>query len=401
MFRRPRLVGERSGLQYLAVATCMGFLSLIFAGVQAVRSRDIQRWDARVEAELLAQDVLESALEEATHETMLAVNDPAHSLFKALRSPAPGGSPSLPFVPRLVHLRRLLASERRVSFPTVVVAFEERRSTSEGQAGSIEWQGLLRCEARISALVPVPLVFAAARTRDVRVALVAAPHPLTGLCSMDVNLPLSEMRPRPAVPAIGLGENPTPVRFPLEHWRHKASLKIGVRPGRTTDQDYQFLCERLGALNGVVLVDNAGGRPLHLVNRAHRGRTLMVVTGALEMAAVRLEDPGKDSLTVLAFGDVKLAGELQGCLILAEAEEEQRRRPVARSSAPGTRVRGSLIVAAGPFVRGAGTEVDCLDPSASGERPGRLPDATFTLDPDLLFVSISPTLLSSRHWMES
>lgn len=369
-----RSAADRRGFQFLVLVLFVAILIVASAVVAAQRSRAPVEWAVRFAGELAVRDVVLSALEEATREVMLAAGDPQAELFARLRAESWS---SIELEPRVERARALLRGAPSASGLVARARFSDRRALVPGSEEESEWA------ARLVVTVQVALSGAAGgrvvgtQEREVRATSASPPRPLDAFGFLVAGRPGSTWRP-----ALDTGAAVPDVHLDPAVWRRKATLEVG---GDDPTAVFEGLARRLGAVNGVMLVENEGGRTLSLARRRHRGKLVLVVLGPLELSDVEPEDPALDLLTVIAFGDVRLAGTVHAALVLTG---RQGASP-ARELAPGSHLTGSLVVTCGELPPASGARLT-FDTRASFAGP-----LDRAIDPAHIVVSISPTLVAS------
>ena len=363
-----------------SVATALGFcmLGLAFGATQSLRRHHVGLWLERVRLEQAARDLACSALEEANHELMLEVNRPGAPVFEALRGPV--GAAVAPVL-KLPHTRALAARWPELELAQVTLAIPARRPLLE--ALPFEWVGVARTTAVVSFRVGGRASLEAVSVRELRASCVA-PVPFDrstlvdlGALAAGAGLALDRAAQERIAPALELLGS-------AQAWQARASLRIAPDGAGSVQSGFEVLARRLGRLDGIVLVDNAGRGALSLRNRAFSGRCVLVVTGAVDLADVRLADPACDLLTVIACGDARLEGRLEGAVLLMPGRAGSNLR---RTLADDLRVRGALVVPDGALVP-ASVRVEPLDTLVATDAAGHL-------RADRIHVSVSPNLL--RH----
>jgi hypothetical protein len=383
MSSRPRAAtAGRRGFHVLITVLVLALLAIASGLIGLHSSRRAVDWAHRSRVELVARDVVACALEEVTHEVMSEVNRPGSALWRALRSP--GLSP-VALDGRMARTRELARAHAFLTGLAATATITHRTpllpDRSLGDEG--EWEGSLVVRARVTCTRPSRLEVSGVQSRDVRVTTIAPPRPLDKFGFLDLSKDPSRWIP------------PLPVALPAatvdsmreEPWLRRATLRVEPDSKGDVQARFDALRGRLGSMNGVIAVENRAARPLRLVSHAHRGKTVIVVRGALEIADVSPELRGTDLLTVVAFGDVTVDGAVEAALILARPAGGPEPARAIRSSA---RIRGSLLIFGGRVTVGTGADLRCDNRyHFSGPDSGRIWE-------DRLYVSVSPDLTSDR-----
>lgn len=362
--RRPR--ARRRGLSLLVFLAVLSLLAFALGLTSARRSQSSLDWLTRLDRSGARLALLESAVSEAEYEFMLACNDPTTALFRELRDPLPEG---LRFTPELGESQLVAASMSEVEALGVEVHLREVSSFHVDFEPQQEWEGVLEVRARLT-----PRGGGSAQEllqrRQVRSTSVSPPRPLDRYCYFD------HRDPQP-------GQVQGSFEISRSYWSRKASLRLRDR-GQGIQAAYEELRERLPVLNGVVYVENPG-ETLRLTDLRHQGRTVLVVEGGLDLVDIRLEDASRDQLTILAFGDVQVAGELEASLVLTRAPSDLEPR---RTVHIGTEILGAFVLTEGEYHSDRGFQLDCR-PQISG------PAGSLLLDRHL-YVSVSPVIQERR-----
>jgi hypothetical protein len=287
-------------------------------------------WVRRVERELAGEDLLSSALEEAFHWIQLAANDPASPLFASLRS-----QDLEPMVlgEELVWTRGRQAQVGDSLELVVEVRVEDRELPDDDPT---EWYGRLVLEARWGGETR-------SRIHEIRATRLTLPAPLDKACFHDWR------NPRSGFPDDELWVDP-------RDWSELATLRLEARSGTDIQDAFEDLTQQLDALSGVIYVANTAGDRLRLRNYTHRGRTLLVTEGPLELVDVYLEDADQDQLTVVALGDVTLGGDVEARVALVGSPDYPE---PDRELLPGLDILGSLVLAAGEYTATRDTHLRC------------------------------------------
>ena len=358
---------------FSALTTALGFclLGLAFGASQSVRRHHVSIWLERARLEQAARDLACSALEEADHELMQEVNRPGSALFTGLRGPV-GAVLTLPLT--LTHTHALAAQLPELELTRVELSIPPRHAFIEQVP--FEWAGRVRVTAVVTMRAAPRGSLEAISERELR-ASVVAPVPFDRLGLVD----LEALAHAAGVDVAAAGEKIALLRN-LAPWLVRATLGVRAGKGAGVQGVFETLYQRLGRLDGIVVVDNAGGPPLALRNRAFKGRCVLVVTGGVQLSDVRMADPKLDQLTVFAYGDAHLSGALEGAYVLVPDTGEAR-----RWVAPDLRVHGALVVPSTALVAPT-LQVTPLEALIATDGAGRLL-------PDRILVSVSPTLI--RH----
>jgi hypothetical protein len=327
--------------QIVIVAIALALAASILVTVSTRHRARTSNWVRHVEQELGGDDLLDSALEEAFHWVQMAANDPGSPAFHILRAAD---------LPPLVLLEELAWSQGRLAevggSPGLEVELRvEDRELPTGDA--TEWHGLLVLEARWGSR-------SRSRVHEIRAARLTLPSPLDEACFHDWRSPGA------GFPAGELWVDP-------QEWDELATLRVEAAGGASIQESFEDLVEHLDALSGVVFVANAPGDRLRLRGYEHRGRTLLVTEGPLELVDVTLADPARDQLTVLTLGDVTLGGEVEAVVALSGTPSTP---DAVRQLLPGLDVEGALILAAGTYTAARDTHLRCAPtPGANATGP--------------------------------
>jgi hypothetical protein len=372
-------VKNRKGMHLLASAMAFGVLGLAFGAIQSMRAKHTQQWLVRTRAEQAARDLTASALAEATHELMEDANRPGAAVFQTLRR-----TRTALFAPKLTRSRALFA-RHELAIENAEVLVGEAKPLHEEVP--FEWIGRAMVRVTVASLAPARFVFEGVQEREVRAACIA-PVPFDRAIRIDVNRPLADQEPLPPdIPAPLLTQKAPPMPIPVALWRARATLVVQPDAQGRVQGAFDTLLNRLGRVSGIVLVDNAGRAPLSLRNLTFHGQAIIVVTGAVNVADVRLGDPACDLLSIVAFGDCSLDGTIEAALVLTEPKEGAG-RPAERRAGSRTRIRGAYVVTAGPSPLRPDALVEPLDTLVATDKNNGAVDAR------RIHVAISPQLIS-------
>jgi len=354
------------------LATVVGFclLGLAYGASQSARRHHVRGWLDRVHLEQEARDLASSALEEAALELMEEVNRPGGTAFAQLRGPL---SEEVRLDPLLARTKQLAAQHPELELVRAKVSIGPRRALAAELP--LEWVGRVRCEVEVAARVGGRIVMEGVAERDVR-ASVIAPVPFDRVTYLD------------AARITALDPTRLKRALTLDPWRARATLRVMPDADGEVQPAFEALLRRLGRLDGIVMIENAGKRPLRLTDRAFAGRAVLVVAGPLVASEVRLADRHTDLLTVIAFGDTSMDGALEGAWVLAASPETGA---AAHRGGADLAIRGALVVAAGDTPLPSGV-VEPLDTLVATDAAGRIA-------PDRVLVSVSPQLV--RHSITS
>lgn len=316
--------------QASVAALALGLAASVLVLVATQHRGRTSIWVRRVEAQLAGDDLLESAVEEAFHWVQLAANDPSSPVYRELRE---GGMAPRVLAGELAWSQGRL--EQLGGAPALEVAVRVEDATSpDGDPAS--WSGRLVFEAHWGPRTR-------GRVHEVRVTRLTLPAPLDGACFHDWRFP------QDGFPDAELWVDPA-------EFEALATLRVQPRDGETTQDTFLGLAGQLEALSGVVYVANGPGDPLTLRGHVHRGRTLLVVQGPLEMVDVTVEDPARDQLAVLALGDATLGGDLEAVVALTGSPDSPE---ATRQLLTGLDVEGAVVIASGTYRADRDTHVDC------------------------------------------
>lgn len=322
------LARRRGHVAIAALALALAASMLVTVSTRH-RSRT-SSWVRHVEQELGGDDLLDSALEEAFHWAQRAANDPTSPAFEAWRV---ADLPSLVLREELAWTQARLAESGAGTDLEVELRVEDRELPT---GDPVEWHGQLVLEARWGDR-------SRSRVHEIRAARLTLPVPLDEACLHDWR------RPGDGLPAGELLVDP-------QEWADLATLRLEATPGLGIQAAFEDLLGQLDALSGVVFVANSPGDRLRLRGYEHRGRTLLVTEGPLEMVDVTLADPDRDQLTVLALGDVTLGGDVEAVVALSGTPSAPE---AMRQLLPGLDVEGALVLAAGSYSAPRDTHLGC------------------------------------------
>lgn len=354
---------DRRGMHVLGAVLGCVLVALMLGLVQGRRTMDMLRWGHRIHGELALEDLLTSAVEEATQEVMADANVPGTAVFDAFRKAG-----DITISPRLDHTRTLWNDVRAGRDLVISAAVIDRKAHSASLPAEVEGQSLLVIDARARGEWPGSPVMTVRQVRQIRQALITPPPPVDTIVQY---LPGGSANDGAVLPED----------LNLDHWISKASLTVG--PGPDVHKSFKVLTDRLGMLNGVIFVDVPAGQTLRLVGLRFKGKAVLVVRGHLVLDDVRVEDPRQDLLTIMAFGDVDLAGTIEAALILTHAPGTG---PVRRRVLSQTRLIGTFVLTQGNL---EGRDPVELVPEPLRYRVG--PSSGGIL-PDRIYVSVSPVL---------
>lgn len=363
---------------FSGVATALGFcvLALAFGATQSLRRQHAMNWLARARLEQAARDLACSALEEADRELMIEVNRPGSPVFLALRGPVGAAlSPKL----ELPHTRELFRQYPELELTRVEVSIPARQPLLEEVP--LEWVGRVRTTAVVTMRAGPRGALEAISERQLRASVIAPPFDQERIVDLEEG-----KRQVEAAKLVGLDLSDLDRKIEmlrnLDPWRARATLVVRADANGSVQGQFEVLAQRLGRLDGIVLVDNAGGSPLVLRGRAFAGRCALVVTGGVQLTDVRMADPKTDLLTVFAYGDARLDGSLEGAYVLVPTTGEAR-----RWVAPDLRVRGALALPSTSLMAPT-LQLSPLETLTSFDGARRLL-------PDRIHVTVSPNLI--RH----
>ncbi len=356
-----RIRGGRRGVHLLVVVAALAALAGAAAMVGATRTRTSQDTLRRLRDDLRVRDLLASAVEEAGLEFMSGANDPGHPLYLRLRSGRGdmGATPA-----ELLATRELFGSLGEQAAVEATVEVRDSAPLSAGFEEASEWEARLRIEAR--AVLPGGAERVLVRTRTLRSISIELPHPLDQACHYDGDLdPGDDQEPFPMDPG---------------HWRNKAPLRVVSPEGGRAQDELESLLATLRGASGVLLVENRPDDPVRLQGRTMSGRLQIAVLGPLVVSDLAVEDPARDRIRLVAFGDVELSGEIEAAVLMTRVEgaAAPRRRVLA-----GTSVDGALVVTEGDYEAPRGLRLDC------GEVPQRRGGAPA---PESLWIAVAPVL---------
>lgn len=362
---------SNKGFHLIFMAAMMPAMAWLAGGIFFSRSQASLHEVSVVGNSLLARDLVASILAESSHEFMRQVNDPSHPLFEQVRR-APV-TPPREFLPILDHSNRLLSEQTDFRLESATV----RVLPPPQDPGPTRpyWRGVVRTEVRLRGVRRIKNVWTGTQDREILIDGVGLPAEFSTPGHIDVVSGAG-------VPA---GIPVEPVQIPLQPWLDRASLRVEADGTGAVQARYEFLQERLGAVNGVVVVGDESSGELALRSVRHRGKAVLVVPGALTLADVRLEDPAQDSLTIIALGPVHLEGTIEARILIADVSGGNGgpgRGRIARTIAADTKITGSLYVASGRVDYGRGFAVEAPGIIQGGRAP--------------VYVSVSPVLLDTR-----
>jgi hypothetical protein len=362
---------DRAGAQILVLSLTMGLLAALWGMSVAQRGHDAVRWIQREKLQLVARDLLHSAMEEATHAFMEQVNLPGTLPFEALRTP-PDASP-VEWNVSTPASQALVTEQLPGMNMAVKVSVVDRAPFSTTYEASSEWRGVVVVQASVAGAAGVR--FAAMQSREARACLITPPRP------MDVMALYDWHKPQPGQPT-------GPFMMDADYWRTKSAMCVIPTTSASTQSSFQILKQRLGMLNGSVFVANRGADTLILRDYTHRGKAVLVVDGAVDLEDVRLEDPKSDLLTVIAFGDVRVRGRADVALIMTA---DSKYSLPTRTFSGAVDVRGSLILTCGT-VSSSGT----VTLYHNFSHLAAAPIGQETVLPDRIYVAVSPQLYQDR-----
>jgi hypothetical protein len=354
---------RRQGISLLVLVLSLVLLAVVLGMTGAQRSQTSTNWLKHMRLDLSQQDLLDSMVEEAENEFLRATNDPSRPLFQQLREAL---TQEVIFLPELRQCRKIASELGTVGSLEAKIFLTDLEAS--GFEPESEWNGTMVVEVR---LLPSQgssrTGFLVRQSRSIRTTSVSAPRPLDRYCYFDYNEPAS-------------GQIQNSFEISRDYWSQKATLRISSG-SRGIQAAYQDLRGRLPILNGVIYVANDSNDPLQLKDIRHQGRTILVTEGPVELVNVRLEDSSQDQLTILAFGDISVEGDLEASLILTHSpgDPEARRRVHV-----GTDIVGAFVLTQGTYQATRGFNLDCR-PSVSSQGEG-------PISPGHLYVSVSPVV---------
>ncbi len=92
-----------------------------------------------------------------------------------------------------------------------------------------------------------------------------------------------------------------------------ASYHLDCTGGEEPAAALERLMKRVGYVNGLVFV-RTGGRPLRLEDMVFKGRCVIAVDGDVVLRNVGIEEPDRDLVTFIVYGDAELDGNIQAAL---------------------------------------------------------------------------------------
>lgn len=346
---------RRDGLNLLVATSLVAMLAMVAGFTSRRAARASSRWTRRQAEELRAHQLARAALEEATHVVARAVNDPGSPAYRALRAPGDGAIAVPVAVPRARGLAAELAGFEAVKVQAYVVGRSPLTSWSDP---GTEWRGTLELSAEVRWAEGL---LRAEELREVQANRLRLPFPFDTYCHYDHRFPAP-------------GQVRGPVHLGPAFFGPTASLRVEPDESGDVQGPFEELLATTRGLHGVIYVANAGARPLRLRGRRLRGRAVLVVEGELEVNELRLQDPSRDRLALVALGEATLIGEVEADVLLGHGPGAP---PPPREMFRGLEVRGSFLVATGGYESLSPFDLDCGAP----RRPLRLDEVLLSVGP--------------------
>jgi len=351
------------------LAVSVALVGTMFGLIHVQHSRTVFSWSRELNLDLRCRDVLVSAVAEATFETMRSVNDPDSPAFQLMRTAAV--NQNIRFEPELVHTKDLFANVPEVETIKCQVTVMDRVDLGSLGAGLTPWSGYILIEAWMTADADRSKRVLLRERREIKASSILPPEPFDQMSWFEWN-------------TSAQGFQSDDLANEQAFWRDRLStLRISESPGGPdVNTGLSALAQRLdGNLNGVIYVDNPT-QSLILDDVVHRGKTVLVVRGALTVSDLKLEDPAFDSLVIIAYGPVTLKGDVQAAVVLTQEKGESAPNRVFRS----LNLLAPLFLLTGSYqVIGDARRPQDLTPM--NPSPG--------LKPNHIYVSISPQILNS------
>lgn len=379
--RSATRMSRGSGLALVMVSTLVAGLLGVALVDRSIRSSRTAAWGR----EHLVARMLAGSVADATYlDLQEMANIPGSSLYEALRQGGVGtaGAPSVPvamtlpaiITPVVEEQAKVLGATITPSLAVSLRGLSTPHFDPEGRIGVVVVDVVIEVTGR-----PLAVTERLTVERAVRVSKVTAPFPLdqVGLLVMKTSKrDLARFKGKPALAttsraprtllelmttegADGLQILPVEARKQVGNALRRveaAALRTKahfvVKSGQELDALIRPLLAQGKAVHGVVHVDSRGPEDVtRLELPVFRGRCLISVTGPVVVGDIRLEDPARDSLTIVSQDRVLVIGREVHASIVALSKEKGGLAFQQRAV-----IRGSLICQTFPAAVGLSSD---------------------------------------------